>query len=66
MDYHQKNKKKKKLFKNLSRKRGLTISEENQKEKEEKIVSEEEKNRLVKGIEEQIKNISKCFLIFKI
>ena len=58
-DNIKKTKYRKSDLKNLSIGRGSAIVEENQKAIEEKINSEEEKNRLIKEIEEQIKKIYK-------
>ena len=58
-DNIKKTKYRKSDLKNLSIGRGSSIVKENQKAIEEKINSEEEKNRLIKEIEEQIKKISK-------
>ena len=58
-DKIKKTKFRKRDLKNLAIGRGLSIVEGNKKAKEEKTNSEEEKNRLVKEIEEQIKKITK-------
>ena len=54
-------------MKNLSIRRGLSIIESSEKTKEEKIKCDEQKNKLIKEIKEQIEKISKMdvFEFFK-
>ena len=58
-DKIKKTKYRKSDLKNLSIGRGSAIFEENQKAINKKINAQEEKNKLIKEIEEQIKKISK-------
>ena len=55
----KKRKFKKRDLKNLSIGRGLSIIESSEKAKEEKVKCDEQKNKLVKEVEDQIEKISK-------